>query len=190
MFELKYDDKRPFPTDYPRVRIAADIEVCSPLGLRLKGSADDESRPFDLDGVVEVVDGRFAITELNLSRVEGGPPINAGHLAKIRIWDFLNGSVFVSNSMLFITDYHAGKEFVAQATGSEAWNQQLQKLLDLESARNDLAGLARFYRITRLGFYDPTETLASALGVNSSTIRRWLAEAVKCGELRQEERRK
>lgn len=189
MSDLKYDDHRPFPVDYPRVRISKDMEVTSPLGVSLHGHKEGPLL-CDLRAVVEVVEGRFAITELVLTRVEDGPPIGSGLIAKLKVWDFIYGSVFVSNSLVFITKEFNGYQFTSQASGSEAWQQELHELQNLDSPRSDLAALARFYRLSRLGHYDPTETVASALQVNSSTVRRWLADAVAAGELTQDERRK
>jgi hypothetical protein len=190
MATIKFDDHRPFPKGYPRVRIAKDMEVSSPLGVELHAG---QMLDFDVRAIVEVVDGRFAITEMTLRSVGGGPPISASQIAKLRIWDFIHSAIYVSNSMVYITQSFpelSDRVFVSEATASEAWQQQLTALLELESARNDLKALTRFYRITRLGHYDPTETVARSLGVSASTVRRWLGEAVAAGELSQTERKK
>lgn len=194
MADIKFNDGHPFPKSYPRVRISNDMEVTSPVGIRLRGRPDSVELPFDLTAVVEVVEGRFSITELTLKRADGGPAIGAGHLAKLRLGRFIHETVFVSNSLVFIS-----REFVAadghasvvwEASGEESWQRELDAIRELASPRSDLALLARFYRLSRLGFYDATGTLASTFQVNGSTVRRWLAEAVAAGELRPEERGK
>lgn len=161
--------------------------------------------PYNFEATLEPQGGRYEITHFTFIQREGGPPIQRGEIATVRLEPFQRWA----RDHLRILDTRAGAEpqtmFNKSGEVPHPWTtyegkptrllQDSELETTLERLREkglrqdaELEDLATLYRWYRIAEGRPTTLLAKDLEVSPATVKRYLAKAVETGALTDEER--
>lgn len=142
---------------------------------------ESEQLPYDLMATVEPDGtGKLIVVKLAAAKVDEGPPIQRGELAKISVEPFIR---FVASETVIRME---GNKIGLPGPPDDFWDRVGKNGL----TDADLHDLARAYRWVRLQEGRPTALIAEQLGLSTATVRRWVVRAVDAGYLTQAERTK
>lgn len=168
---------------------APGLRAQSPLRLRrrvgdLEGFVSLESGepiefPYDFEAVMEVIAGRYEVTQLGLG---GAGAIGTGWLAKTPIPELRLRALNYTNVEVEMPDGTWEPQY------ANKWIEDCILVLRGTPPLTQLEVLATAYRVIRLGWRSPVARLAEMLDVHHDTVRRWIVTAVKNGQLEPWER--
>ncbi|WP_152975422.1 hypothetical protein [Rhodococcus rhodochrous] len=141
--------------------------------------------PYSVTATMEARDGKYVVTRIVVEEAEGGPTVQRGELAKISVEPFIRAAASKT-----LSERPGAKPGMSRLGIPGASEEFLEKAQANGLTDDDLPELAALYRWIRLQEGRPTAVLASALGLSTATVKRWLAKAVEAGYLTQAERTK
>lgn len=133
--------------------------------------ADDLAVRVDL--VVELVDGRYVVTDLRASQVDGGPPIDSRQLRAVPVAEIVADGV--RPYVLANADGGAGGPWQPLTVGPD----------DVADGPSDRAirKVAQVYRYAWMCGLPPTATVAEITGLKRATAANWIGRARDRGYL-------
>lgn len=154
--------------------IAPGLAALSPAG-----GHDPDCQGFDVELTIEVQQGRFVATSVEVRQRAGGPAVTGDALRSIPL-----ARMTTELAMTSIKD-------IESASGETVWvvprpelTPQLAERLRTEGPTSEtLEWVAYLYRQAHLLGDRPTVTVEQALGVPRSTVGRWIALARRRGFL-------
>lgn len=141
--------------------------VFSPLELTATPAGPDDVWPYRTRVRLEVEEGQAVVTTVEVSRVEGGPPVSSANLHRVPIQGMIQGAGF---SGLFVPG------LVLRHRGGNRWEGA--------NLADDLEGAVAAYKIAlACGIRRPIQVVAEVLGIPESTARGRIAMARDKGDL-------
>ena len=125
--------------------------------------------PYDLDLVIEFIDGRFACTSLTARRTESGKPVTGDGIRKIPVAAYVSAAVREAARQVAT---RSGGEALPVPVGQGARSYSKRGPVD-----DTLREVAAVYRLAYVAGEAPLKSVVSAFDIPRSTASRWVAAA-------------
>lgn len=138
------------------------------------------SSPYKVRVEATIQNRRYRAHSVTATQLLSGVPVGAGELARIPVVAMLEA---IAETVPMFVQW-GGREWGIE-TAPELADKLQQSLTEFPGTPHIIS---QMYRVLKLTHQKPTAEMASRMGVNDVTVRRWLATAVKQGLLSQDER--